>query len=72
MIDAHPEVCSVDDRPLPKEGLKQRQIIDIHCLVSIKSKKRERKKTDILSSLYKKILLGLLATVFIYNNISMA
>ena len=68
MIDAHPEICTVDDRPLPKEWLKERQITDVHCMVLIESKTRKRKKTDIF--LYKS--LGLLAMVFVYNNISMA
>lgn len=54
MIDAHPEVCSVDD-DTSKEGLKERQIIDIHY--GLDKKQKKKKKTDILSFLYKKILL---------------
>ena len=71
VIDTHPEIHTVDDRPFPKEWLKERQITAIHCMALIKRKKKKDERR-LMYYQHKYKVVELLAIVFIYNKISMA
>lgn len=69
MIEAHPEIHTVDGRPFPKEWLKERQIADIHCVALTGRRKDERRQ---IYQQHKYNKLGLLVIILICNKIIMA
>lgn len=59
MIDGHPEIHNVDDRPFPKKWLKGKKI-DMHSMVMTRRKKKVKDIHTISTN------------CFIYNKIIMA